>query len=123
MTLKLAERLAESQTWLDAVSDGLQPVVRKAVAGTGRRGADLLDGVWLGAPLHPALTDVPIGALTAAVTLDGVATARDREPSTSRRTGHWRSPSRAPWQQPRPGSLTGATCAGKSAAWRRDTAC
>jgi nitrite reductase/ring-hydroxylating ferredoxin subunit/uncharacterized membrane protein len=73
--LKLAKRLAESQIWLDALGDRLQPVVRKAVAGTGRRGADLLDGVWLGAPLHPALTDVPMGALTAAVTLDGVAIA------------------------------------------------
>src|SRR5919108_4421773 len=75
MTLKLAERLVSSQTWLDGLSDRLQPVVRDAVAGTGRRGADLLDGVWLGAPLHPALTDVPVGALTAAVTLDGVALA------------------------------------------------
>src|SRR3954463_10881927 len=75
MTLKLAERLATSQTWLDGLSDRLQPIVREAVAGTGRRGADLLDGVWLGAPLHPALTDVPVGALTAAVTLDGVGLA------------------------------------------------
>lgn len=75
MTLELAERLAASQTWLDGLSDRLQPVVREAVAGTGRRGADLLDGVWLGAPLHPALTDVPVGALSAAVALDGVAMA------------------------------------------------
>ncbi|MFL5874781.1 MAG: Rieske 2Fe-2S domain-containing protein [Solirubrobacteraceae bacterium] len=75
MTLKLAERLATSQTWLDGVSDRLQPLVRDAVAGTGRRGADLLDGVWLGAPLHPALTDVPVGALTAAIALDGAALA------------------------------------------------
>jgi nitrite reductase/ring-hydroxylating ferredoxin subunit/uncharacterized membrane protein len=75
MTLQLAERLAASQTWLDGLSDRLQPVVRAAVARTGRRGADLLDGVWLGAPLHPALSDVPVGALTAAVTLDGVAMA------------------------------------------------
>jgi nitrite reductase/ring-hydroxylating ferredoxin subunit/uncharacterized membrane protein len=74
MTLKLAERVATSQTWLDGLSDRLQPVVRDAVAATGQRGADVLDGVWLGAPLHPALTDVPVGALTAAVTLDGVAT-------------------------------------------------
>jgi nitrite reductase/ring-hydroxylating ferredoxin subunit/uncharacterized membrane protein len=74
MTLKLAERVATSQTWLDGLSDRLQPVVRDAVAGLGRGGADVLDGVWLGAPLHPALTDVPVGALTAAVTLDGVAT-------------------------------------------------
>lgn len=76
MTLDFAERLAASQTWLDGVSDRVQPIVREAVAKTGRRGADLLDGVWLGAPLHPALTDVPVGALTAAVALDvvGVAT-------------------------------------------------
>jgi nitrite reductase/ring-hydroxylating ferredoxin subunit/uncharacterized membrane protein len=75
MTLKLAERLATTQTWLDGLSDRVQPAIREAVAGTGRRGADLLDGVWLGAPLHPALTDVPVGALTAAVTLDSVALA------------------------------------------------
>ena len=31
---------------------------------------DVLDGVWLGAPLHPALTDVPLGAWTAAGLLD-----------------------------------------------------
>jgi uncharacterized membrane protein len=74
MSLKL-DRLVTSQTWLDGLSDRLQPVVRDAVAGTGRRGADLLDGVWFGAPLHPALTDVPVGALTAAVALDGVALA------------------------------------------------
>jgi hypothetical protein len=32
MTLKLAERVATSQTWLDGVSDRLQPIVRDAVA-------------------------------------------------------------------------------------------
>ncbi len=31
---------------------------------------DLLNGVWLGHPLHPAITDVPIGAYTVAVVLD-----------------------------------------------------
>jgi nitrite reductase/ring-hydroxylating ferredoxin subunit/uncharacterized membrane protein len=29
-----------------------------------------LDGVWLGNPLHPALTDVPLGAWTTALALD-----------------------------------------------------
>ncbi len=75
MTLEFAERLAASQTWLDGVSDRLQPIIRNTVARTGRQTADLLDGVWLGAPLHPALTDVPVGALTAAVTLDAVGVA------------------------------------------------
>jgi nitrite reductase/ring-hydroxylating ferredoxin subunit/uncharacterized membrane protein len=74
MTLDI-ERFAASQTWLDGVSDRVQPIVRGAVAKTGRRGADLLDGVWLGAPLHPALTDVPVGALSAAVALDVVGVA------------------------------------------------
>jgi len=31
---------------------------------------NVLDGVWLGTPLHPALTDVPLGAWTAAAALD-----------------------------------------------------
>ena len=31
---------------------------------------DVLDGVWFGNPLHPALTDVPLGAWTAAFVLD-----------------------------------------------------
>jgi nitrite reductase/ring-hydroxylating ferredoxin subunit/uncharacterized membrane protein len=75
MTLELAERLAASQTWLDGLSDRLQPIIRNAMAKSGRQTADLLDGVWLGAPLHPALTDVPVGALTAAVALDAVGIA------------------------------------------------
>jgi nitrite reductase/ring-hydroxylating ferredoxin subunit/uncharacterized membrane protein len=31
---------------------------------------DLLNGVWLGHPLHPAITDVPIGAYAVALVLD-----------------------------------------------------
>src|SRR4051794_30862074 len=31
---------------------------------------DALHGVWLGHPLHPALTDVPIGCWTSAMLLD-----------------------------------------------------
>ena len=31
---------------------------------------DLLNGVWLGHPLHPAITDVPIGAYVVAIVLD-----------------------------------------------------
>jgi nitrite reductase/ring-hydroxylating ferredoxin subunit/uncharacterized membrane protein len=83
MTLEPLDRFVASQTWLDGVSDRLQPIVRDAVAKSGRRTADLLDGVWLGSPLHPAVTDIPIGALTAAVALDaaGVVT---RSPTIAR---------------------------------------
>jgi nitrite reductase/ring-hydroxylating ferredoxin subunit/uncharacterized membrane protein len=75
MTRDSLGRLAASQSWLDGVSDRLQPMVRKTVARVGRRGADVLDGVWLGTPLHPALTDLPVGALTTAVTLDVIGSA------------------------------------------------
>lgn len=38
---------------------------------------DLLHGVWLGHPLHPALVTVPVGSWTAALVLDGLdATGR-----------------------------------------------
>jgi nitrite reductase/ring-hydroxylating ferredoxin subunit/uncharacterized membrane protein len=41
----------------------------------GQKFADFLNGVWLGHPLHPVLTDVPIGAWTAAVALDAMEAA------------------------------------------------
>jgi nitrite reductase/ring-hydroxylating ferredoxin subunit/uncharacterized membrane protein len=56
---------------------------------TGRRAKDFLNGVWLGHPLHPAVTDLPVGAWTAAVALDGieVATGRDLSGATSKVIG------------------------------------
>ena len=32
---------------------------------------DMLQGVWLGHPLHPAVIDLPIGAWVSAAVLDG----------------------------------------------------
>jgi nitrite reductase/ring-hydroxylating ferredoxin subunit len=46
--------------------------VQEAVKAIPRPARDVLDGVWLGAPLHPALTDVPLGSWTAAAALDVV---------------------------------------------------
>jgi nitrite reductase/ring-hydroxylating ferredoxin subunit/uncharacterized membrane protein len=48
------------------------------VGGTTAR--NVLDGVWLEAPLHPALTDVPVGAWTAALVLDGFDVVTGKEP-------------------------------------------
>src|SRR5438309_2074077 len=65
--------LVERQQWLEPVESGLQ----RAVAGTfesagaaGRPVRNFLHGVWLGHPLHPVLTDIPLGAWTAAIILD-----------------------------------------------------
>lgn len=70
------------QSALDAVAQPLSGAVRRAyeTAGeTGRRVKNAMHGVWLGHPLHPALTDVPLGAWTTAVALDVAAAAnRDR---------------------------------------------
>lgn len=66
VTLRFAKRLAGLAEPLDAVVDPLQGAARAVP----RPVRDVLDGVWLGNPLHPALTDIPIGAWTAAVALD-----------------------------------------------------
>jgi nitrite reductase/ring-hydroxylating ferredoxin subunit/uncharacterized membrane protein len=62
-----ADRL-EKVGALDRVAAPLVAVAKKAI-GPGRR-KDLLSGVGLGHPLHPVLTDLPIGAFTAASLLD-----------------------------------------------------
>jgi nitrite reductase/ring-hydroxylating ferredoxin subunit/uncharacterized membrane protein len=64
----LGQRLGRAMRGLDALADAVQPRVRDALAAPAIRNA--LDGVWLGAPLHPAVTDVPIGATTTAAILD-----------------------------------------------------
>jgi nitrite reductase/ring-hydroxylating ferredoxin subunit len=68
MTLRLSKTLARAAEPLDPVADAAQGAVQ-AVPQPVR---DVLDGVWLGAPLHPALTDVPLGAWSAAALLDVV---------------------------------------------------
>ena len=73
MIQKSAIDLIEKQEWLDKTADAVQPAVLQAfeAAGeTGRKLKNFLHGTWLGHPLHPILTDIPIGAWTAAATLD-----------------------------------------------------
>lgn len=61
------ERL-ENAGPLDPVVKSVRAIVSKALAPTAVR--DALHGVWLGHPLHPMLSDVPIGAWMAAGILD-----------------------------------------------------
>lgn len=44
---------------------------------------DLLSGTWLGHPVHPILTDIPIGAWTAAMAFDVVGGERSRQAADS----------------------------------------
>ncbi|WP_189186735.1 Rieske (2Fe-2S) protein [Streptomyces albiflavescens] len=57
----------EDQEWLDSLATTLRMVVRAVPLGGGR---DVLRGLWLGHPVHPALVQLPIGAWTAAGILD-----------------------------------------------------
>ena len=73
--LKDAVSAAGRQKGLDNPAESLQ----KAIAGTfaasgkfGRRAQNALNGVWLGHPLHPVLTDLPIGFWTAALAFDAL---------------------------------------------------
>lgn len=63
------------QDWLDTTGDAVQPAIIKAFKAGGKTGNSIknfLHGTWLGHPLHPVITDVPIGAWTAATVLDGL---------------------------------------------------
>lgn len=61
------------QEWIDEVADPLQKTVRDSFRGdAGRQIKNALHGTWLGHPLHPVITDVPVGAWTAALVLDAL---------------------------------------------------
>src|ERR671912_2676811 len=80
MAETLMQRVVEALPFLDDIADGVQPKVQEAVAAGGTTARNVLDGVWLEAPLHPALTDVPVGAWTAALVFDGLDVATGKEP-------------------------------------------
>jgi nitrite reductase/ring-hydroxylating ferredoxin subunit/uncharacterized membrane protein len=63
----------ELAAWLDRVGDPVQRVVQGVLRGRVR---DVLHGVWMGHPLHPALVQVPIGSWTSAAVLDAVPAGR-----------------------------------------------
>ena len=67
---------ATDQPALDQIAEPLGQAVRSAFeagGSVGRQAKDALHGVWLGHPLHPVFTDVPIGAWTTALALDAAA--------------------------------------------------
>jgi nitrite reductase/ring-hydroxylating ferredoxin subunit/uncharacterized membrane protein len=68
-------RVAENPA-IDRVAEPLSKAVRgayEAAGPAGQRAKNALHGVWLGHPLHPVFTDVPIGAWTTALALDAAS--------------------------------------------------
>jgi nitrite reductase/ring-hydroxylating ferredoxin subunit/uncharacterized membrane protein len=80
MAETLMQRVVEALPFLDDIAEEVQPKVQEVVAAGGTTARNVLDGVWLEAPLHPALTDVPVGAWTAALVFDGLDVATGKEP-------------------------------------------
>lgn len=66
-----------TEDWLDNVAKPVEKAVEQAFPGeTGRMIKDALHGRWLGHPLHPVLTDIPIGAWMMAQVFDALGAAR-----------------------------------------------
>ncbi|HYM83149.1 MAG TPA: Rieske (2Fe-2S) protein [Candidatus Dormibacteraeota bacterium] len=67
---RLIDRLVEAQaSWAKPIGERVQGWLAALFDRT-RPLKDVLNGVWLGHPVHPVVTDVPVGALTAAALLD-----------------------------------------------------
>lgn len=63
----------ESQEWLQPIQEKGAELIKNAFAAGGAGGQtakNALHGVWLGHPLHPAVTDIPVGSWTVAAALD-----------------------------------------------------
>lgn len=77
----MAESLTETlehQQWLDPVAEPLSAALRQTFERAGESGRQVKDALhgtpWLGHPLHPVLTDIPLGARMTAAVLDTAAT-------------------------------------------------
>ncbi len=72
--------LLERLHGLDTLDPAAKPLSRKVAAAVRPRPVkDLLSGSWLGHPLHPLLTDVPVGAWLSALVLDFTGGRRSQE--------------------------------------------
>jgi nitrite reductase/ring-hydroxylating ferredoxin subunit/uncharacterized membrane protein len=63
----------ENQTWLDKLAGPIQSWLLKFFGQPGqpnRKLKDMLNGTWLGHPVHPMLTDIPLGAWSGTMLLD-----------------------------------------------------
>ena len=70
LTERISARIVSSN-WLKKISTPLDNFLNRCFRAPAlRRLKILLNGTWVGHPLHPVLTDIPIGAWTLAIVLD-----------------------------------------------------
>ncbi len=73
MLSEVITQFIDRQRWLDRAGDVLEKVAAASFDHLGplsKPFEDLLHGTPAGHPVHPALTDIPVGAWTATVALD-----------------------------------------------------
>jgi len=81
MAVSAAMAAMDHQPWLDPASEKVQPAITRTFAAGGLLGRGIknfLHGTWLGHPLHPVVTDLPLGAWATALVLDGLEVATGR---------------------------------------------
>ncbi|MEJ7839701.1 MAG: Rieske 2Fe-2S domain-containing protein [Thermomicrobiales bacterium] len=68
---QMTDRIANGMPWLDKAAASLKLVSEPIFGPKGPRAVkDALYGTWLGHPLHPLVTDLPIGFWTSSLALD-----------------------------------------------------
>lgn len=85
MSETLVDRIIRRQGWLEPVADAIQTAVGKTFGAFGRPGTEARSVLYgtrlLGHPLHPALTDLPVGAWIGGVVADYAAHFTQRIPT------------------------------------------
>lgn len=71
-------RVTQDQPALQELANVVQPAIKRALSSP-RSLKNFLHGVWVGHPLHPVLTDLPIGAWTMACVFDALYSLDKRE--------------------------------------------
>ena len=97
----------DGQGWIEKAAEWVQPIVKSFFDALGPSRRDIknfLHGTWLGHPLHPVMTDIPLGAWTVTLLLDAlskkVSGSRPDRPAPPTRAWRWGSPARS--GRPRP---------------------
>jgi nitrite reductase/ring-hydroxylating ferredoxin subunit/uncharacterized membrane protein len=71
MPQKLSEQILDAMPWLDGPAETVQKALAPYLGAEGRTDVkDILNGTWLGHPLHPALVTLPLGFWTTTMVLD-----------------------------------------------------
>lgn len=77
---QMTQRLANGLPWLDTLAAKLKSVSDPVFGPDAPKGIkDALYGTWLGHPLHPLVTDLPVGFWTSSMVLDIVGAERSAD--------------------------------------------